>query len=441
MIAGCKPPLVIGLYGTWGHGKTSLMRQVEASLAGRGDQECIPVWFDAWQHQFDEEPALALLHTMVDVTTDRLGRRAGKRLRHKLRIIGTAVGGIVLTKATSVPMGDLGAVGERVDRERFLLRERQVRLREHFRELISDATEGGRHKLVFFIDDLDRCSPEQVLRVLEALKVFLNMESCVYVIAVDRDALEHSVAVRYDGAEVSEMAYLDKIIQLPFQIPPIARDAMNDFVAELMPDELAHLAPDVVEVLGANPRRAKLFVNTFMLASELAEKVAEQECEPSHLLCILLIQYELPGVYKRAIHDPDLLRRPDDWSVDPDQQPPRWAEIVARRLADVPDETILQLIQLSGTRDLSLEPVTILVQGRNTQGDEVYTYLRVPLARVEEIKQVLASGQSFVPSEHGTVIAAGRGKPTDDVKAEVGSTHYMVYFEPSASGQANGGSA
>ena len=73
---------------------------------------------------------------------------------------------------------------------------------------------------------------------------------------------------------------------------------------------------------------------------------------------------------------------------------------------------------------------TLLIQGRNTFGDEIYTYLKVSLNQIDEVKLQLTSGENFVPSHYGTVLAAGRGKPSDDIKREVGQPEFMVYFEP-----------
>jgi predicted KAP-like P-loop ATPase len=58
----CETPLVIGLYGTWGMGKTSLMKLIEKSLDAEKTRS---VWFNPWLHQFDESPAVALMQTIV----------------------------------------------------------------------------------------------------------------------------------------------------------------------------------------------------------------------------------------------------------------------------------------------------------------------------------------------------------------------------------------
>ncbi|MGB1539335.1 MAG: hypothetical protein ACPG80_00085 [Rickettsiales bacterium] len=79
---------------------------------------------------------------------------------------------------------------------------------------------------------------------------------------------------------------------------------------------------------------------------------------------------------------------------------------------------------------ISKEMTTILVQGKNGFGDEVYSYINLPLENIQQVRDRLASGESFVPSHFGTVIAAGKGKPSQEVKDEVGKTEFMVYFEP-----------
>lgn len=83
-----------------------------------------------------------------------------------------------------------------------------------------------------------------------------------------------------------------------------------------------------------------------------------------------------------------------------------------------------------GFDDLADEKVTLLVQGRNTDGDEIYAYIHMEIARIHELQFKLASGKNFHPTEFGTVVAAGQGQPTEAVKAEIGESQFMIEFEP-----------
>lgn len=91
-----------------------------------------------------------------------------------------------------------------------------------------------------------------------------------------------------------------------------------------------------------------------------------------------------------------------------------------------------QPVQADDASSVQSEPTMLLIQGRNTFGDDIYTYVRLPMNRIDDVKKHLSTGQNFVPGHFGTVVAAGRGKPTPDVTEEVGIPEFMIYFEPKA---------
>jgi replication-associated recombination protein RarA len=138
--ATCETPLVIGLYGSWGIGKTSLMRQIESVVAAQYQTKTI--WFPSWQHQFDEAPPLALLHAMVDSL--KLGGEAKKLVA----LVATTLGAAFLKLTSSISLEDIDKVVQWYEDERFQIGERQVRLSAYVRALVNKATEEGRRRLV-----------------------------------------------------------------------------------------------------------------------------------------------------------------------------------------------------------------------------------------------------------------------------------------------------
>ena len=61
-------PLVIGIYGPWGSGKTTLMKTIESRLREYKRDEtfrvCKPVWFQAWKYAEEEAILDACLHEL-----------------------------------------------------------------------------------------------------------------------------------------------------------------------------------------------------------------------------------------------------------------------------------------------------------------------------------------------------------------------------------------
>jgi hypothetical protein len=129
---------------------------------------------------------------------------------------------------------------ERQSRERYVA---QVTSLEQFQRALREALEtmgvdGGRvgprdhgrvgRRLYLFVDDLDRCLPEDAVAALEAIKLFLDVPGCVFVLAMDRGVVEQGIRVRYKAYESGTTSlpfdpadYLDKIVQLPFSLPPL----------------------------------------------------------------------------------------------------------------------------------------------------------------------------------------------------------------------------
>ena len=291
---------MIGLYGTWGIGKTSLMNLIREELTRSGTNT---VWFDAWMHQFDESPSLALLHTVVN-TFDM--KEEGKK---RLAVIASAFGSLLLKATTTLELKDVDELGKRYEEERFQARDARMRLREYFQELIAKARGPEKHRLVFLIDDLDRCLPPQTLALLEALKLYLNLEGCVYFLGVDREALECSVRYHYKETEISETSYLDKIVQLPFTIPPVAPESMDDFVGSLLPEGLDTCKELLVKGLGENPRQVKRFISTLTLNHVLASELGIPRYDARILAVVLLVQTLAPDLYRVLPRQPDILEK------------------------------------------------------------------------------------------------------------------------------------
>ena len=53
------------------------------------------------------------------------------------------------------------------------------------------------NRLVVFIDDLDRCMPEKAIEVLEAIKLFLDVQGCIFVLGLDQEVIARGIELKY----------------------------------------------------------------------------------------------------------------------------------------------------------------------------------------------------------------------------------------------------
>ena len=365
-------PLTVGVFGTWGSGKTSLMRMVCNSLP---DDFCV-AWFDAWKYAHEAAlwralllQVLATLRAAVagvdsNESTKALAELTDLETALYRTVAREEVGGVqidwgklaasltqgaVQIGLSFIPGGSVlsdlvekvrnkktqAAAENLVDaihRERSKIHIEQVQFLEQFQDrfnkLVGKHVEKRGRRLVVFVDDLDRCLPEKAVEVLEAIKLFLDVPGCVFILGLDQEVIARGIEIKYRELGLSGGAsgedrkrflidgtrYLEKIIQVPFQIPPIERGHMGSFVKELVREWPHEECPRVfAEGLGDNPRQVKRTLNVFLMLWQLARKRHVQEIKPVRLAKVVAVQHVYPALYEVLKGTPRLLRELEDY--------------------------------------------------------------------------------------------------------------------------------
>ena len=296
-----RTPLTLAINGAWGSGKTTLMRtireklnQISAEVEGNGGDGIFrssrSVWFNAWKYSDRDAILVVLIEEIVSQIAS--GGMPEQRLEGMRRSEG-GMDWAGISRAMDDLVGKTGAP----DLKRFLQNDTAIvknipllREFEHFLDrlinwcIVRNRGNGQEESpdatgvLTIFIDDLDRCQPDRVSRVLETIKLFLDRPGCVFVIGMDSEIVEKAVKAQYVEIEgFDEHAYMDKIIQVQFNLPPIRSEHIQSFIQEDLIGTQAKDNPlsrylDVVsEAVRRNPRTVKRFLNTFSIQRSLAE--------------------------------------------------------------------------------------------------------------------------------------------------------------------------
>ena len=254
-------PSTIGVYGDWGSGKSSLINMSIASLKDNKDTECI--YFNGWLFEDYEDAKTALLGNILD-TIERnrtLGDNAKKCIAglyksiDKMKLVKNAIrlGGAFLTGGSSVvtefaisnaldnmlPSKDgiikedlMEAIkSELTDKE---LREDINSFRDNFDKLLKETQID---RLVVFIDELDRCSPDTILDTLEAIRLFLYVGRTVFIIGADERHISYAVQTKFKEIEGTGIdigkEYLEKIVQYPVRIPRLSTREVELYISLL----------------------------------------------------------------------------------------------------------------------------------------------------------------------------------------------------------------
>lgn len=125
-------------------------------------------------------------------------------------------------------------------------------------------TREGFQRIVLYIDDLDRCAPEKVVEVLQAVHLLLSFPLFIVMVAVDSRWLKESLTSHYGsligrghGDQPSDSAnpadYLEKIFQVPYWVRSMDNGNSVELLATLSAP-LTGLAPSSA----TNPSSADL---------------------------------------------------------------------------------------------------------------------------------------------------------------------------------------
>ncbi len=261
-------PVSVGVFGTWGTGKSSLLNLIEAQLRQSAKDGVIIIRFDAWLYQGYDDARAALMdviaRTLYEAAKDDAGLRgtASRMLDRvdKFRALGVGVElaaaafGIPLFGVATRALGALGdVVGGKADEEDGeALVEGGKRVAsivrpgkeqsppeqiDAFRKEFADVLVGLGKPLVVFVDNLDRCLPTQTIHTLEALRLFLFMEQTAFVVAADEDMVRNSVSQHFNGASSRHITdYLDKLIQIPVRVPRLGITEIRAYLFMLFAD-------------------------------------------------------------------------------------------------------------------------------------------------------------------------------------------------------------
>lgn len=156
-------------------------------------------------------------------------------------------------------------------------------------------------RIVLYVDDLDRCPPDRVVEVLQAVHLLLAFPIFVVVVGVDARWLLRSLENHYKemlgrseeeddrdlaGWETSPQNYLEKIFQIPFALAPMDASGFSQLVRSLVTVAAAPTAP-------APASEAPESTAPAILTSEAGEPLATETGQPLATEAPLVVTEEL----------------------------------------------------------------------------------------------------------------------------------------------------
>lgn len=297
----------IGLYGEWGSGKTSLLNMV-LEIVEQSDENTVILRFNPWlcsdarqlTTQFFKQMATAIrlkketatqAWELIDQYADIFDAAS------LIPVAGTfvAIAGKILTKQakkkTEQPVNDLQGIKNKI-----------------IEKMIEENL-----KIIVSIDDIDRLSEEEIIAVFQLVKALADFPKTIYLLAFDYDVVVKALGkVQHgDGKE-----YLEKVIQVPFEIPAPSMESIHDAFFSKLDSILGNISEDKLDKATwaelfhyglkeyiKSIRDVIRYTNVFSLKYELLKN----ETDIVDLLGLTCLQVFEPTIYSKLPNLKDIL--------------------------------------------------------------------------------------------------------------------------------------
>ncbi|NOW91079.1 MULTISPECIES: P-loop NTPase fold protein [Clostridium] len=241
------PPLVFGIHGKWGSGKTTFMNLIKSRI--EKEKKFYTVEINPWEYG----------HTQNFITI--FVAKLYQEVKNKVRYFGDE-SGLDFIKAIFTPLKltlDLKPIKAEYDFNKFSLDQQQDTINKYISEnfalkesisYILNHDFISNKKIVIFIDDLDRCSVDKVMEVIESIKLIFNSNNCIFFLGCDINYLQSALSNKYESFikfskenkndvvnfDLNDFSreYLEKIIQIPFYMPSIDGKAIKRYIWSIL---------------------------------------------------------------------------------------------------------------------------------------------------------------------------------------------------------------
>lgn len=227
----------ISLCGKWGSGKTSILNMVieEIDILSNGrdeDERPIIIKFNPWNYSDCSQlisQFFVAIQTQLKVDSGKKGLKAvGEALEGYSSLLDYSVYIPVIGPYLGPLKGVFTGIGKQIKGNA----EKGNNVEAKKKKVI-EALEKQKHKFIIIIDDIDRLNNAQIRAIFQLVNSLAGFPNMIYLLSFDREVVTRALQEeqKCDGEE-----YLEKIIQVPFEVPEANKSLVNEVFFNMLTD-------------------------------------------------------------------------------------------------------------------------------------------------------------------------------------------------------------
>ena len=215
----------VSITGKWGTGKTSVLNMVQKEINDfskkmADNEKPLIMRFEPWNYsdcnQLLQQFFSQLSSTISLKSNDKSLKVVGDKLEQYASSFDLLQYIPVAGKYLSIIPGIIKTIGGKIKKKS------EIRLNDMSvqKDALVDALKKQNHRIIIFIDDIDRLSNDQIRLVFQLVNSVAGFPNVIYVLSFDKRIVVNALTAvqNCDGSE-----YLEKIIQIPFDLPEVEK--------------------------------------------------------------------------------------------------------------------------------------------------------------------------------------------------------------------------
>ncbi len=225
---------IIAIDGKWGCGKTVFIKQLQ--LLNEMDMEEISninpdqlfnfknkysvYYYNAWENDHHDSPLLSLIYNLINDYPSEKAQIAS----YKTELPINFKEGLKTLTSNFIDIDKVESL-EDITKNIYTTEEKRDALSNLINSIIPE-----NKKLVFIIDELDRCKPSYAVEMLEVIKHFYLNDRIVFIVGTNNEQLAHTIS-NYYGSGFDGYGYLSKLYNLIIELDEISpKDYLNSVI-------------------------------------------------------------------------------------------------------------------------------------------------------------------------------------------------------------------
>lgn len=261
--------IVIGIYGKWGEGKTTVLNFIENELKKHENIICIR--YNPWYYSNEA----MLLQDFFDVLAEELEKvDSSNNLKTQIKKYGKHISQFATSKSATVNLGPL--------RFNPFSSDSFLNLAESKKE-IQAILKKCNVRIVVLMDDIDRLDKTEIQSIFKLVKLSADFYYLDYILAFDEEMVASAIGEKYGSNDIeSGRNFLEKIINVPLHLPQIGetalfyylRDGIDNNVLPIIKHRLEKEEYEIffeqfkkgIQIKLKTPRMAKRYQNALIFA-------------------------------------------------------------------------------------------------------------------------------------------------------------------------------